>query len=220
MYLSQTWFTLTLASVGKSRASGSSTGSPYCDMKLGSAFGTLLPPWQVKQVTRGVPLKYCLLIAFIIVIICRARWIRGVCSAKAALLSAEFAAWQNVQSLPMELAKVPITSKNVSVGMPRSSWTVLKVSSTIGTRSPAFCAAGAAGAPCGDAARKLPAASGHTTVTHGAQANVRLAPTLIGAPPNEVSRCQVSGIRRFQGYLRNAPEHTAIDGERNHRLRA
>jgi hypothetical protein len=41
---------------------------------------------------------------------------RGVCSAKAALLSAEFAAWQNVQSLPMELAKVPITSKNVSRG--------------------------------------------------------------------------------------------------------
>src|SRR5678815_362756 len=195
MYLSNTWFTLMLASVRKSRASGSSVGSPYCDMKLGSAFGTLLPPWQVKQVTRGVPLKYCLLIAFIIVIICRARCIRGVCSAKAALLSAEFAAWQNVQSLPMELAKVPITSKNVSTGMPRSNWTVLKVSSTIGTRSPAFCAAGPAWAPWGDAARNPPAASRHTTVTDVAQANIRLAPTLIGAPPREVSgiRCQVFG---------------------------
>src|SRR4030095_6897146 len=194
MYLSQTWFTLMLESVGKSRASGSSTGSPYCDMKLGSAFGTLLPPWQVKQVTRGVPLKYCLLIAFISVIICRARCIRGVCSAKAALLSAEFAAWQNVQSLPMELAKVPITSKKVSTGMPRNSWTVLKGSPTIGTRSPAFCAAGAVWAPWGDAARKPPAATRHTTVTDVAHANIRLAPTLIG-PPYEVSgiRYQVSG---------------------------
>src|SRR5262245_35065469 len=187
MYLSQTWFTLTLESVGKSRASGSSTGSPYCDMKLGSALGTLLPPWQVKQVTRGAPLKYCLLMAFTIVIICRARWIRGVCSANAALLSAEFAAWQNVQSLPMELAKVPITSKNVSTGMPRSNWTVLKVSSTIGTRSPAFRAADPPWAPWGDAARKPPAATRHTTVTDVAHANIRLAPTLIGAPPREVS---------------------------------
>src|SRR5262245_6434765 len=184
MYLSQTWFTLTLESVGKSRASGSSTGSPYCDMKLGSAFGTLLPPWQVKQVTRGAPLKYCLLMAFTIVIICRARCIRGVCSAKAALLSAEFAAWQNVQSLPMELAKVPITSKNVSTGIPRSNWTVLKVSSTMGTRSPAVCAAAAGWAPpWGDAARKPPAATRHTTVTDVAHANIHLAPTLIGAPP-------------------------------------
>src|SRR5262245_33517040 len=193
MYLSQTWFTLMLVSVGKSRASGSSVGSPYCDMKLGSAFGTLLPPWQVKQVTRGAPLKYCLLIACIIVIICRARWIRGVCSAKAALLSAEFAAWQNVQSLPMELAKVPITSKNVSTGMPRNSWTVLKVSSTIGTRSPAFCVAGPAWAPWGDAARRPLAATRHTTATDVAHANIRLAPTLIGAPPYEVSGIRVSG---------------------------
>src|SRR3954466_9763294 len=99
MYLSQIWLTLRLVSVRKSRASGSSTGSPYCDMKLGSAFGTLLPPWHVKHVTRGAPPKYCLLMAVIIVIICRARWIRGVCVANADLSSAEFDAWQNVQSL-------------------------------------------------------------------------------------------------------------------------
>src|SRR5258705_12158680 len=137
MYLSTTWLTLMLASVRKSRSSGSSTGSPYCDMKLGSAFGTLLPPWQVKQLTRGMPLKYCLLMALTIVIICRAFWIRGVCVAHADLSCAAFDAWQDGQSLPLELANVPITSKNVSTGMPRSSWTVLKVSSTIGTRAPA-----------------------------------------------------------------------------------
>src|SRR3989454_4365980 len=98
MYLSHTWLTLTLGSVRKSRASGSRTGSPYCTMKLGSALGVLLPPWQVKQVTRGAPLKYCLLMAFTIVIICRARWMRGVWVAKADLSSAAFDAWQNVQS--------------------------------------------------------------------------------------------------------------------------
>jgi hypothetical protein len=150
-------------------------------MKLGSAFGTLLPPWQVKQVTRGMPLKYCLLMALTIVIICRAVWMRGVCVANADLSSAAFDAWQNVQSLPMELANVPITSKNVSTGMPRSSWTVLKVSSTIGTRSPA-CAAPAWPACAGRGAQTT-AATRHATAIAAAHANTRLAPTVIGAPP-------------------------------------
>ena len=43
--------------------------------------GLLLPRWQVKQVTRGSPPKYALLIVFIIAIMPRARTILGVASA-------------------------------------------------------------------------------------------------------------------------------------------
>src|ERR1051325_1501137 len=165
-----------VASVRKSRASGSSTGSPYCDMKLGSDFGTLLPPWQVKHVTRCAPPKNCLLIVCTIVIICRARWMRGVCVANADLSRAALDAWQKVQSLPIELANVPITSKKVSVGMPRSNWTVLKVSSTMGTRSGAVCA------------RRPAVAARHAAQTTAAPATTRLAPTVIDDPPSCIRR--------------------------------
>ena len=68
---------------------------------------------------------------------------------------------------------------------------------------PLHYVADSAWAPWGDAARKPPAATRHTTVTAVAQANTRLAPTVIGAPPYEVSgvRYRVSEGYRFQGYL-------------------
>jgi hypothetical protein len=85
-------------------------------MKLGSAFGTLLPPWQVKHVTRGAPPKNCLLMRLHHRDHLPRALNRGVCVANADLSSAALEAWQKVQSLPIELANVPITSKKVSTG--------------------------------------------------------------------------------------------------------
>ena len=90
-----------------------------------------MPWWQVKQVTRGCPAKYILLIVLTITIIWRARWIRGVAIANALRSSAAVGEWQNVQSFPIALANIPMASKNVSTGMPLSSWTFLKTLSVI-----------------------------------------------------------------------------------------
>src|SRR5687768_14374536 len=144
MYLSKTWFADNRGSGGISRAFGSNTGSAYWSARSGSARGRSLPLWQVKQVTRVWPAKYCLLIAFIITIIWRAFMILGVDSANFALSNTASETWQNVQSLPIEFANIPIASKNVSTGMPLSSMTLLKTSPAIGGVSGGFCAALAA----------------------------------------------------------------------------
>ena len=73
---------------------------------------------------------------FTITIIWRARWILGVAMAKALRSSAAVGEWQNVQSFPIAFANIPIASKNVSTGIPLSSWTFLKMVSLI-------CGAGA-----------------------------------------------------------------------------
>src|SRR6188474_1480617 len=102
MYLSNTWFAVTRGSAGTiSRALGSNTGSAYWSARSGSLLGRSLPLWQVKQVTRVCPAKYCLLIAFIITIIWRAFRILGVDSANFALSNTAAWLWQNVQSLPI-----------------------------------------------------------------------------------------------------------------------
>src|SRR5919106_6303063 len=124
-------------SVVKSRAIGSGMGAPYWSARFGSLRGACVPWWHVKQVTRGCPAKYVLLMALTITIICRAFWIRGVAIANAVRSSAAVGAWQNVQSFPIALANMPIASKNVSTGIPFSSWTFLKTESLT-------CAVGAA----------------------------------------------------------------------------
>src|SRR5687768_12334575 len=149
-----------VVSVGKSRAIGSGIGGPYCSAKLGSLRGCCVPWWQVKQVTRGCPAKYILLMVLTITIIWRARWIRGVATAKALRSSAASGEWQNVQSLPIALANMPIASKNVSTGMPFSSWTFLKTVSVI-------CGAGGV-----VWARSVAAASRQTAVSDAAQRKV------------------------------------------------
>src|SRR5688572_10880060 len=111
MYLSNTWFADIRGSGGISRAFGSNTGSAYWSARSDSLRGRSLPPWHVKQVTRVAPPKYCLLIPFIITIICRAFMILGVESANFALSKTASEAWQNVQSLPIELANMLIASK-------------------------------------------------------------------------------------------------------------
>src|SRR5688572_8727387 len=144
MYLVNTWSAVVRGSGAISRAFGSNTGSAYCSAMSGSLRGRSLPPWQVKHVTLGAPAKYCLLIAFIITIIWRAFWIRGVESANFDLSNTASEAWQKVQSLPIELANMPIASKNVSTGMPLSSTTLLKTSSVSVTFSCGACACAAA----------------------------------------------------------------------------
>ena len=95
-----------------------------------------------------------------ITIIWRARWIRGVAIANALRSRAAVGAWQNVQSFPIALANMPIASKNVSTGMPLSSWTFLKTVSVI-------CGAGAA-----FWARRVAAPSRHTAASDAAQRKV------------------------------------------------
>ena len=59
-------------------------------------------------------------------IIWRARWMRGVATAKAARLHTASFEWQYVQSPPIDEANRPIDSKNVSMGMPLSTWMFLR----------------------------------------------------------------------------------------------
>src|SRR6266545_57290 len=90
----------------------------------------------------------------------RARTIFGVDTANFARSKYASLTWQKVQSLPIELANMPIASKNVSTGIPFSTCTLLKTSSDMTGACGLFCPCAAA--PARQSAAAIATAAGNT----------------------------------------------------------